>query len=130
MGGFTLGGGVYVSWGTPSGFDFGVYGSAGGGIGFDMGAGAGVTYVPGPSSNISGTTVDINGSAGILSGSLSGDVNHLSGSGSLDLSAGLPGAALTTTHTVHFGYQDFMKLIHHYFGPKRSRKDLCSKQQR
>ena len=116
VGGFTLSGGIYVSWGD--GFDIGVYGSAGGGIGVDIGAGASVGYVPGSSKNIAGQTVDLQGSIGPVtaSGSIATTTNgchKLTGSGSIGLAVGLPvGAALTTTGTETFGLSNILSWIH------------------
>lgn len=115
VGGFTIGGGLYISYDVSSGFDIGVYGSVGGGVGVDLGIGASVGYVPGGSNNISGQTVDLNAGA-LIGGTLSASISDLTPSGSLGISAGLPTAALTTTRTEHFGYKDVAKFFHGLFG--------------
>lgn len=46
VGGGTVGAGLYVSWGSSEGFDFGFYGSVGGGIGVNLGFGAQAAYGP------------------------------------------------------------------------------------
>ncbi|WP_244361672.1 RHS repeat-associated core domain-containing protein [Burkholderia pseudomallei] len=126
VGGFTLGGGLYVGYDSNSGFDIGVYGSAGGGIGVDLGFGAGLGYVPGSSDNISGQTLDINAGGGPVSGTLSASLSDGTPSGSLGVSVGLPvTAALTTTFTGHYGYQDVKKFIQKHFGPKSSAGNPC-----
>lgn len=117
-GGFTLGGGVYVSFGSNEGFDIGLYGSAGGGVGVNIGAGINGGYSPGGPSNISGTTVDVSGNGAIFQGSASvstdGDVSGTGG-----VAVGLPiGAALTTTRTGHVGAQDAVRWIEDMFGDK------------
>ena len=100
------------------GFDIGVYGAAGGGIGVDLGAGVSAGYVPGSSKNIAGQTLDLQGSLGPVTASgsvaITTDGCHKSnGSGSLGLSLGLPvGAALTTTRTGTFGLSNIMSWIH------------------
>jgi hypothetical protein len=104
----------------------GSIGSIGGGIGVDLGFGAGIGYVPGAPNNISGQTLDINGGAGPISGTLSASLSDASLSGSLGVSAGLPvTAALTTTRTGHFGYQDVKGFIHEHFGSKTSAENAC-----
>jgi RHS repeat-associated protein len=59
--GFEIGFGVYINPGLGDDcFDFGVYGSGGVGGGWNIGGGITGGYVPGPSSNSSGTTVNYN----------------------------------------------------------------------
>ncbi|TCV94942.1 hypothetical protein EC912_103435 [Luteibacter rhizovicinus] len=118
-GGFTAGGGLYVSYGA-GGFDVGVYGSVGGGIGANIGVGISGGYVPGSSSNLSGQTVDANLSGGTFqcTGSVAVDPN-LTGSGSVGLGLGLlAGASLTTTQSGHFGLQDAEGWFSDHFGSK------------
>ncbi|MFA6231186.1 MAG: RHS repeat-associated core domain-containing protein [Rhodanobacter sp.] len=115
VGGFTLSGGIYVSWGQ--GFDIGVYGSVGGGVGVDLGAGVSAGYVPGSSSNIAGQTLDLQGSIGPVTGSGSVAITSNGcksyGSGSIGAGLGLPlGGALTSTFTNTFGLSNIMSLIH------------------
>lgn len=110
-GGFTLGAGVYVSFGSSEGFDIGLYGSAGMGVGVNVGAGINGGYSPGGPSNISGTTVDVSGNGAIFQGSASVSTDGVV-SGTGGIAAGLPvGAALTTTHTGHIGLQDAVKFF-------------------
>ena len=121
IGGFTLSGGVYVSWGKD-GFDTGFYGSAGMGIGVNIGVGVAGTYVPGSWKNISGTSLD--GSVGYgpitFTGSASptgdGCKKVVNGSGSVGVGLGLPAAgSLTTTKTGSVGWQDLMNFVRDHF---------------
>jgi RHS repeat-associated protein len=117
VGGGTLGVGLYVSWDSPEGFDIGFYGSAGGGIGANLGAGVQVAYVPGGVSNISGQTLDGNISGGPFQGSVSASLSNGQLSYAGGLSIGLPaGASLTTTKTGNVGYQDAVNFLSGLFG--------------
>ena len=109
-GGGTVGGGIYFSYTKQQGFDIGLYGSAAGGIGANIGFSGNVGYIPGNSSNISGTTVDVTAGLGAVSGTVSGAVSRPTyASYSAGVGVGLPAAgSLTVTRTGHYGARDLI----------------------
>lgn len=107
-GGGTAAVGLYFSYTRQQGFDLGVYGSVAGGVGVNIGFGGNVGYVPGEASNISGTTVDLTGGVGPVTGTVSGSLTRPTyASYSAGVGYGLPAAgALTATRTGHYGIRD------------------------
>jgi RHS repeat-associated protein len=106
--GFTLGIGVYVNPGTDSrDFDVGGYISGGGGIGANLGVGLTGTYVPGPSSNVSGTSLVGTVAAGPVSLSGSGSKSGLSGAFGAGIGLRV-GASLSANKTATFGLRDII----------------------
>ncbi len=117
-GGGSLGGGLYISYTAQDGLDLGLYGSASGGIGANIGAGVNVGYVPGASSNISGTSIDASISGGPFAATVSGAINQPPYAGySAGVGIGLPGgASLSVTRTGHVGVQDGITWFKNTFG--------------
>jgi RHS repeat-associated protein len=91
--------GVYVSFGKGVPFDIGITASVGAGAGWNVGAGVSFGYVPGPTSNIAGTTLNTNVSAPIISGAVMVDAKTNDFNG---IQAGF-GAKLGVSQTISNG---------------------------
>jgi hypothetical protein len=88
--------------------------------------GAIYTWETGAANNIGAKILDVSGGGCPISAILSVSASDATPSGSLGMSVGLPAsAALTTTYTGHFGYQDLMRLIRERFGLESSESEIC-----
>jgi RHS repeat-associated protein len=102
--GISLGGGILINPGLGNNcFDIGVYGDAGAGGGLMVGAGVQFGYAPGPSSNVSGVTLNYNYGYGPGSVTIQTDPNNpdpilAPTGGSVGVGIGLPAGVSVTAN--------------------------------
>lgn len=113
--------GVYFT-GYPD-FDIGVVASGGYGAGFNVGLGAAVALIPGPTANIAGVTSNTNVSTAVASGTVMRDPVTGKVLGRAIGPAAKLGASQTTSKTGTFGVRDLVYIIAEKLSPKPKKQD-------